>query len=83
MLYFVLNLCVAKKNRFSAAVSIEGEPQPFDSIKNHSRKDIVNRTMRTLTAAQWDKYLAGLRNLNILAAQAFEFEYNKNRTEGI
>lgn len=65
-----------------SAVSIEGEPQPFEAIKSHSRKDIVNRVMRRLSTEQWDKYLAGLCNLNILASQASEYEYNKNRTEG-
>lgn len=38
--------------------------------------------MRRLSTEQWDKYLAGLCNLNILASQASEYEYNKNRTEG-
>lgn len=38
--------------------------------------------MSRLSTEQWDKYLAGLCNLNILASQASEYEYNKNRTEG-
>lgn len=38
--------------------------------------------MHTLSAEQWQKHVSGLRDLNILASQASEFEYNKNRTEG-
>lgn len=63
-------------------MSIDGEPQPFDSIRNHSRKDLINRSMRLLSPSQWDKHIVGLRSFGILASQAFEFEYNKNRTEG-
>lgn len=64
------------------AVSIEGEPQPFDSIKSHSRKDLISRSMRILSPEQWDRHITGLRSFGIFASQAFEFEYNKNRTEG-
>lgn len=64
------------------AVSIDGEPQPFDALKSHSNKNTISRAMRTLTTVQWEKHMDGLRNFGILAGQAFEYEYNKNRTEG-
>lgn len=38
--------------------------------------------MRVLSPDQWDRHITGLRSFGILASQAFEYEYNKNRTEG-
>lgn len=38
--------------------------------------------MRVLSPDQWDRHITGLRSFGIFASQAFEFEYNKNRTEG-
>lgn len=38
--------------------------------------------MRILSPDQWDRHITGLRSFGIFASQAFEFEYNKNRTEG-
>lgn len=64
------------------AVSLEGIPQPFDLLKNHSRKEFLNRNLKSLSNDQWEKHLNGLRSMSILASQAIEFEYNKNRTEG-
>lgn len=61
------------------AVSLEGTPQPFDLLKNHS---FLNRNLKSLSKDQWDKHLNSLRSMSILATQAIEFEYNKNRTEG-
>lgn len=61
---------------------IEGVPQPFESIKNHSRKELINRSLTSLTDDQWRKHVNGLQTLSILAGQASEFEVKKNRTEG-
>uniref|UniRef100_A0A1L8E040 Putative biotin holocarboxylase synthetase/biotin-protein ligase n=1 Tax=Nyssomyia neivai TaxID=330878 RepID=A0A1L8E040_9DIPT len=64
------------------SVGVDGIPQPFDLIRNHAKKEFISRAMRNLSQNQWDKHLTGLRSLAILAQQASEYEYNKNRTEG-
>ncbi|GAB0088855.1 biotin--protein ligase [Sergentomyia squamirostris] len=63
-------------------IEVDGEPQPFDLVRNHAKKEFISRAMRNLSLVQWEKHLSGLRGLAILAQQASEFEYNKNRTEG-
>ena len=60
---------------------VEGEAQPFDLLKNHVKKEFLNRTSN-LNTAQWEKHLTGLKSFGVLAGQATEFEYNKNLTEG-
>lgn len=69
-------------NFFHSAVNIDGLPQPFDEVKNHSRKEFLGRTKRHLTNDEWASHLNGLRSLNILSGQASEFEFKKNLTEG-
>ncbi|XP_055701269.1 biotin--protein ligase isoform X2 [Phlebotomus papatasi] len=64
------------------SVGVEGSPQPFDLLRNHAKKEFISRAMRNLSLMQWEKHLCGLRSLAILAQQASEYEYNKNRTEG-
>lgn len=64
------------------SIICEGEPQPFHLLKNHLRKQQTCRAMRHLNMKEWEKHLTGLRSLSILANQATEYEYNKNRTEG-
>lgn len=61
---------------------MSGEPQPFDSVRQHSQARLVSRSNRTLNSAQWEQHVSGLRDLNILASQASEYLYNRNRTEG-
>ncbi|XP_055375458.1 biotin--protein ligase isoform X2 [Condylostylus longicornis] len=64
------------------SVCYEGQPQPFELIKNHLQKQLISRAVRQLSDEDWQKHLVGLRSLSVLASQATEFEYNKNRTEG-
>ncbi|XP_055680744.1 biotin--protein ligase isoform X2 [Lutzomyia longipalpis] len=64
------------------SIAVDGSPQPFDLVRNHAKKEFISRAMRNLSPIQWDKHLSGLRSMAILAQQASEYEYNKNRTEG-
>ncbi|CAO1443290.1 unnamed protein product [Diamesa serratosioi] len=63
-------------------VSVDGIPQDYDQIVNHSRKDLLQRQHSKMTPDQWDKHVEGIKNLGVLANQATEFEYKKNLTEG-
>lgn len=63
-------------------VSVDGIPQNYDQIVNHSRKDLLQRQHSKMTPDQWDKHVEGIKNLGVLANQATEFEYKKNLTEG-
>lgn len=65
-----------------AAVSVDGHPQPFDKVKNHSRKEFLSRSKKFLTEEEWTNHITGLKALNVLSSQAHEFEFKKNRTEG-
>lgn len=64
------------------AVSIESQPQPFEKVKNHSRKNFFSRSKPFLTEEEWAGHVSGLKALNVLSSQASEFEVKKNRTEG-
>ncbi|CAO1422133.1 unnamed protein product [Diamesa hyperborea] len=63
-------------------VSVDGIPQDYDQIVNHSRKDLLQRQQSKMTPEQWEKHVEGIKNLGVLANQATEFEYKKNLTEG-
>ena len=63
-------------------VSVDGVPQNYDQIVNHSRKDLLQRQQSKMTPDQWEKHVEGIKNLGVLANQATEFEYKKNLTEG-
>lgn len=63
-------------------VSVDGIPQNYDQIVNHSRKDLLQRQQSKMTPEQWEKHVEGIKNLGVLANQATEFEYKKNLTEG-
>lgn len=65
-----------------AAVSVDGLPQPFDKVINHSRKEFFSRSKKFLTEEEWTNHITGLKALNVLSSQAHEFEFKKNRTEG-
>ncbi|XP_055908964.1 biotin--protein ligase isoform X2 [Eupeodes corollae] len=64
------------------SVGYEGQPQPYEMMKKHLRKQLTSRCDFQLGEEEWLKHLDGLRSLSVLANQATEFEYNKNRTEG-
>lgn len=64
------------------AVEVTGEPQPFDAVRQYSRAHLAARSTHQLSVVQWDEHVTGMRDLNILASQASEFKYNRNRTEG-
>ncbi|KAL5274470.1 HLCS family protein [Megaselia abdita] len=59
-----------------------GTPQPYNEIKSHIQKHMTSRIKSNLTNSEWKKHIESLRGLSILANQASEYEYNKNRTEG-
>lgn len=63
-------------------VQVDGTPQDFDEILNHSRKDIAAQSSAVWSADDWEKHLDWIKNLSVLANQASEFEYKKNLTEG-
>lgn len=62
------------------AVRDEGTPQPFEQLCSHMRK--LTRTSEHIEPQEWLKHLNELRSLSVLANQATEFVYNRNRTEG-
>lgn len=86
IMYAFMQKCLVINDRLPLirieTVSIEGEAQPFDVIQTHSRREMFNRAMRTLSITEWEKHLNGLQNLGVLAHQAIEFQYHRNRTEG-
>uniref|UniRef100_A0A336MRZ2 CSON000373 protein n=1 Tax=Culicoides sonorensis TaxID=179676 RepID=A0A336MRZ2_CULSO len=61
---------------------LESEPQPYDLLKSHSKKESLNRIYYKLNKIQWERHFEELKQLSVLANQAMEYEYNKNRTEG-
>ncbi|KPU79433.1 uncharacterized protein Dana_GF17255, isoform B [Drosophila ananassae] len=62
------------------AVRREGEPQPFELLANHLKRQ--SRVTVELDKEGWKKHLEDLRAASVLAHQATEFESHKNRTEG-
>ncbi|XP_034485614.1 biotin--protein ligase isoform X3 [Drosophila innubila] len=62
------------------AVEREGQPQPFELLANHLKRQ--SRNVAEINAESWQKHLKDLRALSVLAHQATEFETQKNRTEG-
>lgn len=63
-------------------MNYEGAPQPYNEIKTHIQKHMLSRTKPHLTKSEWEKHIESLRAMSILANQASEYEYNKQRTEG-
>ncbi|KRG01256.1 biotin--protein ligase isoform X2 [Drosophila mojavensis] len=61
------------------SVQREGEPQPFQLLANHLKRQ--SRKAAELSAEGWQKHLEDLRALGVLAHQATEFEQQKNRNE--
>ncbi|XP_037730753.1 biotin--protein ligase isoform X4 [Drosophila subpulchrella] len=62
------------------AVQREGDPQPFELLANHLKRQ--SRTTVGLDKDGWKKHLEDLRAVGVLAHQATEFEYQRNRSEG-
>ncbi|XP_017114657.1 biotin--protein ligase isoform X4 [Drosophila elegans] len=62
------------------AVQREGDPQPFELLANHLKRQ--SRTSVGLDRDGWKKHLEDLRAVGVLAHQATEFEYQRNRSEG-
>lgn len=63
-------------------VEIEGQAQPFEMLKNCLKKVSFSRMYQTPNKHYWEKHLEGLREFNVLANQAVEFELN-NRTKEV
>ncbi|XP_064549702.1 biotin--protein ligase isoform X3 [Drosophila montana] len=63
----------------SYAVQREGQPQPFELLANHLKRQ--SRNAAEISAEGWQKHLEDLRALSVLARQATEFEQQKNRNE--
>ncbi|XP_023176975.2 biotin--protein ligase isoform X3 [Drosophila hydei] len=61
------------------AVQREGEPQPFELLANHLKRQ--SRKAAEISEEGWQKHLEDLRALSVLAHQATEFEQQKNRSE--
>ncbi|XP_030556460.1 biotin--protein ligase isoform X4 [Drosophila novamexicana] len=61
------------------AVQREGQPQPFELLANHLKRQ--SRNAAEISAEGWQKHLEDLRALSVLARQATEFEQQKNRNE--
>lgn len=70
------------QNIFLPALNYEGVPQPYDQIKEYSKKDAASRNKSDLDEPAWTKHIQSLKQMSILAHQASEYEYNKQRTEG-
>ncbi|XP_023297567.2 biotin--protein ligase isoform X3 [Lucilia cuprina] len=62
------------------AVKNDGAPQPYDKLSSHLRKPA--RSNESLKDDEWSKHLEDLRAVSVLANQATEYVYNKNKTEG-
>jgi biotin---protein ligase len=63
-------------------VNVDGTPQDFSEILNHSKKDALLRISEEMTSDEWKRHLEAIRSLGVLANQASEFELKKNLTEG-
>ncbi|XP_030556458.1 biotin--protein ligase isoform X2 [Drosophila novamexicana] len=61
------------------SVQREGQPQPFELLANHLKRQ--SRNAAEISAEGWQKHLEDLRALSVLARQATEFEQQKNRNE--
>ncbi|XP_017044233.1 biotin--protein ligase isoform X2 [Drosophila ficusphila] len=76
------NLCINDQLPLLRIESVrrEGNPQPFELLANHLKRQ--SRTSVGLDKDGWRKHLEDLRAVGVLAHQATEFEYQKNRSEG-
>ncbi|XP_037730751.1 biotin--protein ligase isoform X2 [Drosophila subpulchrella] len=76
------NLCINDQLPLLRIESVqrEGDPQPFELLANHLKRQ--SRTTVGLDKDGWKKHLEDLRAVGVLAHQATEFEYQRNRSEG-
>lgn len=63
-------------------VNVDGTPQDFDEIMNHSRSDVKSRESEALSAGDWQKHVEAIQSLGLLANKASEYEIKKHLTEG-
>jgi len=61
-------------------VQREGDPQPFELLAKHLKRQ--SRISVGLDKDGWKKHMEDLRAVGVLAHQATEFEYQRNRSEG-
>ncbi|KAL7728868.1 hypothetical protein ACLKA6_004211 [Drosophila palustris] len=82
MTFLQNNLCINDNLPLLRIESVqrEGQPQPFELLANHLKRQ--SRNVAEINAESWQKHLKDLRALSVLAHQATEFEIQKNRTEG-
>ncbi|XP_017082197.2 biotin--protein ligase isoform X2 [Drosophila eugracilis] len=76
------NLCINDQLPLLRIESVqrEGDPQPFELLANHLKRQ--SRKTVCLNKDGWKKHLEDLRAVGVLAHQATEFEYQRNRSEG-
>ncbi|XP_017023562.1 biotin--protein ligase isoform X1 [Drosophila kikkawai] len=76
------NLCINDQLPLMRIESVqrEGDPQPFELLAKHLKRQ--SRTTLELDKEGWKKHLEDLRAVGVLAHQATEFEYQRNRSEG-
>ncbi|XP_017009977.2 biotin--protein ligase isoform X2 [Drosophila takahashii] len=76
------NLCINDQLPLLRIESVqrEGDPQPFELLANHLKRQ--SRITVGLDKDGWKKHLEDLRAVGVLAHQATEFEYQRNRSEG-
>ncbi|XP_026841068.1 biotin--protein ligase isoform X1 [Drosophila persimilis] len=76
------NLCINDDLPLMRIESVlrSGDPQPFELLTKHLKRQ--SRITAELDKEGWKKHLEDLRAVSVLAHQATEFEYQKNRTEG-
>ncbi|XP_017848457.1 biotin--protein ligase isoform X1 [Drosophila busckii] len=81
MTFLQNNLCINDKLPLIRIESVlrEGNPQPFELLTNHVKRQ--SRNSAEIGAESWQKHLEDLRALGVLAHQANEFEQQKQRTE--
>ncbi|XP_039490165.1 biotin--protein ligase isoform X2 [Drosophila santomea] len=76
------NLCINDQLPLLRIESVqrEGDPQPFELLAKHLKRQ--SRISVGLDKDGWKKHMEDLRAVGVLAHQATEFEYQRNRSEG-
>ncbi|XP_043652559.1 biotin--protein ligase isoform X2 [Drosophila teissieri] len=76
------NLCINDQLPLLRIESVqrEGDPQPFELLAKHLKRQ--SRISVGLDRDGWKKHMEDLRAVGVLAHQATEFEYQRNRSEG-
>lgn len=63
------------------SVQVNGEPQPFELLRNYIEKDSFGRIYQKLNKIQWERHLEELKNFGKLANQVTQFESQKTENE--